>query len=113
LYLFSLFIPKSMFKGVSQCIPAVNIFYLGRFNPSATLPYHFPPIPSQYSTAFCTYHYDIYLQRCNASQYCLLYHPSFFQLIWGLKNFFVQSTPKYPPKWLELQAWHWYLVSKF
>jgi hypothetical protein len=33
-----------MFKGVSQCIPAVNRLYLVSSTPSVTLPYPFPPI---------------------------------------------------------------------
>jgi hypothetical protein len=33
----SLLISKSMFKGVSQCIPAMSILYFGLFNPSVSL----------------------------------------------------------------------------
>jgi hypothetical protein len=51
-----------MFKGVSQCVPAMSILYFGQINP-----HPFPSIP-HYSTAFNTYHYALYLLRCNGSE---------------------------------------------
>jgi hypothetical protein len=52
--LLSLSIPKSMFTGVSPCIPAANMLYFGQFNP-VTLPY------PHYLIAFSTYCYVLHL----------------------------------------------------
>jgi hypothetical protein len=47
----SLLISKSMFKGVSWCIPSLSILYFGQFNPfhcsSLSLPFH-PPFFSSF-----------------------------------------------------------------
>jgi hypothetical protein len=57
-----------MFKGVSQCIPTVSVFYFGPFNS-----FHYFPYPFTYhhpfSTAFNTYLYTLYLHRCSVLQY--------------------------------------------
>jgi hypothetical protein len=62
-YCLSLLISKSMFKGVSWCIPAVSILYFCPFIPvhSSIL-----PLPSRlpFSAAFNTYPYILYLHRC-------------------------------------------------
>jgi hypothetical protein len=67
----SFFITKSIFKGVSWCIPTVHILYFGQFNS-----FHYSPLPfsptSYYSTAFSTYCCILYLHPCNAFWYCLL-----------------------------------------
>jgi hypothetical protein len=41
----SFLIPKSVFKGVSWCIPDVNILYIGQFNPLYYSPLPFLPSP--------------------------------------------------------------------
>jgi hypothetical protein len=53
-----------MFKGVSQCMLAVGVFYSGPFNAIhySPLPLYLPP-PS-FSTAFNTHPYILYLHRC-------------------------------------------------
>jgi hypothetical protein len=52
-----LLIPKSMVKGVSQCIPAMSILYFGQFNPFLCSPLPLPSHPTIFSTAFNTYCY--------------------------------------------------------
>jgi hypothetical protein len=65
----SFLVPKSMFKEVSQCIPAASTLYFGQINPFHYSPLPFSPIP-HYSTAFNTYHYIIYLHRCYTFWFC-------------------------------------------
>jgi hypothetical protein len=67
----SLLIPKLMVIGVSQCFPAMNMLYVGQFNP---LNYSSLPFPShpRYSAAFSTYHYVLYLHRCELFWFCWL-----------------------------------------
>jgi hypothetical protein len=52
-----LLIPKSMFKEVSRCVPALNILHFGQFNSLCYSPLLFPPTP----------------QLFNSFQYILLY----------------------------------------
>jgi hypothetical protein len=80
----SLLIPKSMVKGVSQCIPAVNVLYFGPFNPMHYSSLPLPSNPSHYSTTFNTYHYILYRHRCNVFQYC-----------WLSLSIFFPSSPKF------------------
>jgi hypothetical protein len=49
-----------MFKGVSQCMPIVGVFYFALFNPFdySPLPLYLPP---PFSTVFNTYPYILYL----------------------------------------------------
>jgi hypothetical protein len=58
---------KLTFKGVSQCIPTMNILY--SFQPLSLL--SITPIPStfHFSTAFNTYIYIFYLHRCYVLYY--------------------------------------------
>jgi hypothetical protein len=72
--LLSLLILKSVFKGVSQCVPSMIYFILVRSTLSITLPYPFPPNP-HYSTAFSTHSCIFYLNGCYIFQYC--WHSSF------------------------------------
>jgi hypothetical protein len=60
-----------VFKGVSQCVPAVRILNYDLFNPLCYSPLPLSSFP-HYSTAFSTYPYVLYLHRCNAFQYCWL-----------------------------------------
>jgi hypothetical protein len=69
LFCLSLLILKSMFKGISQCFPAMSICYFGQFNPFHYSPLPFPTTP-HYSTAFNIYHYILYLHRCYIFWYC-------------------------------------------
>jgi hypothetical protein len=56
----SLLILKSVFKGVSHCILAVNVLTLVSSIPSVTLPYPFPPTP-HYLAVVCIVVSSIYL----------------------------------------------------
>jgi hypothetical protein len=59
----SLLILKSMFEGVPQCIPAVNVLYiLSQLNLSEILVYPFPPTPL-FLASFSTYCYILYMYR--------------------------------------------------
>jgi hypothetical protein len=76
-------IPRSVYKGVSWCISAVNMLYLVSSVPSITLPYPFLPTP-YYSTPFST-------NRCPL--------PAQMQCIWILLtlcySLFFPSSPEF------------------
>jgi hypothetical protein len=63
-----LFIPKSVFKGSSQCVPAMSILYFGPFNPFHCSPSSLPSHP-HYSAAFSTHPYVLYLHKCDVLWY--------------------------------------------
>jgi hypothetical protein len=73
-----------MFRGDSQCIPAVSILYFDLFNPFHYSLTALPLIP-RFSTAFSTHPYILYLHiLCNAIL-LMLYHsftfPEFHRIL--------------------------------
>jgi hypothetical protein len=60
----SILISKLMFQGLSPCVPTVSLLYFSPFNPYhfSLLPFYLPP--PNFSVAFNTYPYILYLHRC-------------------------------------------------
>jgi hypothetical protein len=68
----------SMFKGVSQCYPAVNMLYFGHFNPL----YHLPlPLPFQLS----------FIQQCSVH----IFISSIYAELLAVVLFSFPSSPKF------------------
>jgi hypothetical protein len=67
----SLLIPKSMFKGVSQCTPTVNILHFDQFNHLCYSPLPHLSLPA-YLAALSSCFYVFYLSRYEICWYCWL-----------------------------------------
>jgi hypothetical protein len=73
-----------VFKGVSQCIPTMDVLYYGQVNPFqySPLPLYFPSTPIFHSFQYMTF--ILYLHILCNEILLMLYHSLPFHLSWGL-----------------------------